>query len=321
VWFKYYNNTTSNVRTAIATFSGVGVTSQTVTLTQEPTPVFFTVSDDSITIGSTASNSEYITVTTDIEQRPWIATSNQTWLSVTSAVFFGTNTLYFDAGENSTSSERTAIVSVHTEYYNLNLTETVTIIQEAGGGSSISQNLPIADTTVSNTEIACFNAYDTIAVAGIDTVEFLNGSTVDIIAGGVIQFLPGFHAFEGSEMHASITTDNTFCEGASGSPVVYNPPQKSYDEKSLPEKQDLVPREKSIKVYPNPNNGQFKIELINYESGASIEIYNILGAKIYQSESSSKDHCDINLPGLEKGIYVVKITSQKEQVTKKITVN
>jgi hypothetical protein len=112
VMFKYYNNPTSSVRTAIATFSGVGVTSQTITLTQEPTPVFFTVSDDTISIGSAASNSEYVTVTTDMEERPWIASSNQTWLTVSSAIFFGDSTLYFDAEENSTSSNRFAIVTV-----------------------------------------------------------------------------------------------------------------------------------------------------------------------------------------------------------------
>jgi hypothetical protein len=47
----------------------------------------------------------------------------------------------------------------------------------------------------------------------------------------------------------------------------------------------------------------------------------MLGVKVYQSISKVQDNCDINLSGLKKGIYVVKVTCGKEQYNKKIIIN
>jgi parallel beta-helix repeat protein len=187
---------------------------------------------------------------------------------------------------------------------------------------NIPDNLTVNDTIFNFGETGCFNAYDTITVAGGDiTVEFRNGSSVDLIAEQSIIFLPGFHAVEGCSMNASITTDRTFCDGVSGSSLVNQPFKKSLEKESFWEKQVVIPGEKFVKIFPNPSNGRFTIELSNFENGASINVYNILGAKIYQSASKIKDNYEINLPGLKRGIYIVKVTGEKEQVTKKISVN
>ena len=36
----------------------------------------------------------------------------------------------------------------------------------------------------------------------------------------------------------------------------------------------------SINIFPNPSNGVFSIELVNTNEIATMEIYNVLGAKI-----------------------------------------
>ncbi|HSY77920.1 MAG TPA: T9SS type A sorting domain-containing protein, partial [Bacteroidia bacterium] len=43
-----------------------------------------------------------------------------------------------------------------------------------------------------------------------------------------------------------------------------------------------------VKVYPNPNNGNFNIEITNYESGmkGTVEIYDMLGQQVYNASVS-----------------------------------
>lgn len=67
----------------------------------------------------------------------------------------------------------------------------------------------------------------------------------------------------------------------------------------------------SVNVFPNPNNGQFTIvcnRAITSGSQPIIEIYNLLGEKIY-SANLADGNTAINLEGLTAGIYIYRITS------------
>jgi hypothetical protein len=190
------------------------------------------------------------------------------------------------------------------------------------GTPKVQSNFEINNEIISNGEITCFNAYDTITVAGDgSSVEFQTGSSVDLIAGSTIRFLPGFHAFEGSVAHAWITTDGTFCDGASGT-IVENPLQeKSGDADS----NSLTEQGKEIKVYPNPNKGRFTVEIIKAETEAKVEIkaevkvYNALGERVYQA--MVKDgQSTIDLSGIRRGLYVVAVSNGRARFTKKVMV-
>ena len=66
-----------------------------------------------------------------------------------------------------------------------------------------------------------------------------------------------------------------------------------------------------INVYPNPNNGIFTLSQSNLNTACSIEIYNILGEKVYtehlaQSQSSNT----INLTGQPSGVYFYRVLEQ-----------
>jgi hypothetical protein len=183
--------------------------------------------------------------------------------------------------------------------------------------------LIVSDTIVGNAESACFDATDTLTVTGaIDTVEFQSGSSVDLIAGKSISLLPGFHAMEGSTTHALITTTDQYCFSSSAT-IADNKDiiQKSRNlEPSVIMKENQL-NDKTVKIFPNPNNGQFTLELTNFENCTNVSIYNILGEKVYQViETNQKSH-KIDLPGIQKGIYFVKVMDGKEQLTKKMVVN
>jgi hypothetical protein len=178
-------------------------------------------------------------------------------------------------------------------------------------------NLTVANTTVVTGE-ACFNATNEITVS---TVTVVNNASANFIAGYSVTFLPGFHAVEGSYVHALITETASFCNVAGGSPIVEQPSVKSVENQTVAKNQATIPGEKSMKVYPNPNNGQFTLELTNIESGATVCIYNMLGARVYQSLVTNETNHKINLPGIKKGIYFVKVMDGKEQYDRKMVLN
>jgi hypothetical protein len=251
----------------------------------------------------------------------WTVSKDTSWFSIDKT-----------SGKDSLGSESTITVTTLSENSGYDsrcgyiiisasgLTDTIVVCQEGSG--EITSNFDLTTITLTDGANECFNAFDTIIVAGGgNTVEFLNGSTVELIAGKSIFLLPGFHAFAGSLTHASITTDSTFCAGVSGITIADQPDEKSAKYKQVPEKQTIVSSEKSVKIYPNPNNGQFTLEFLNIESGATIRIYNLLGAQIYHSTATSQTSYKINLPEIKRGIYFVKVTDRKEQYIRKMVVD
>jgi hypothetical protein len=184
--------------------------------------------------------------------------------------------------------------------------------------SGVPENLSVTNRSLTNGATECFNAYDTITVAGGASVVVLeSGSVATFIAGKSIQFLPGFYADNDCYMDAHITIDSTFCGGASGSLIVSRPIEKSGEQEIVP----ILSSEKSIKVYPNPTNGRFTIKLTNFVERAGISIYNLLGIKVYSGDIKDNTNSEINLLTIKKGIYFVRVTSGREHFMKKVIVN
>ncbi|MBL7910841.1 MAG: T9SS type A sorting domain-containing protein [Bacteroidia bacterium] len=73
--------------------------------------------------------------------------------------------------------------------------------------------------------------------------------------------------------------------------------------------------EKNISVYPNPVNKGDKIIFNSSERINSLEVFNFSGQKIGSSAYSF-----LNTSNLDKGIYLIQITSDKGSVSKKVIV-
>lgn len=74
-----------------------------------------------------------------------------------------------------------------------------------------------------------------------------------------------------------------------------------------------------IFLYPNPNYGKFILKFQKNISGM-IEIYDLLGEKIYSDNCKSISEKEISLPDLSEGIYVVKLKTENEIFIEKISV-
>jgi hypothetical protein len=167
--------------------------------------------------------------------------------------------------------------------------------------------------------IECFDALDTILVAGNGTsVTFESGSSIDLIAGKSIRFLPGFHAHEGNTTHAWISTNGEFCFPSGASVVSNSPINKSefiVNEEYVSHNNAI---EKQLKVFPNPNNGRFTIKVEGLDQASQLVIYNLLGAIVHQDIIHSQQSIDIS--DKQPGLYLVKISNSKKALIQKILI-
>ena len=196
------------------------------------------------------------------------------------------------------------------------------IVVSAAEGNSILQTQDIADTIIYNGETTCFNAYDNITVAGgVTTVVFQTGSIVDVIAGNSIRFLPGFHAENGSNVHAVITTDSSFCV-KNKSAIVENPSFEISSEDGIfseDKSADLL--NKSVKIYPNPNNGQFFVETSNFSKEIEIKVFNLSGKLLNRFKGKNGESFEIALLGIQSGLYYVMVSDEKSYKASKIVIH
>ncbi|MBI3234596.1 MAG: lamin tail domain-containing protein, partial [Bacteroidetes bacterium] len=72
---------------------------------------------------------------------------------------------------------------------------------------------------------------------------------------------------------------------------------------------DITELSKGLKLYPNPNHGIFTLELASTIQAEQLEIYNLLGEKVYTAKLQSHFQI-IDLQHLAQGIYTLRVTEQ-----------
>jgi Secretion system C-terminal sorting domain len=77
-----------------------------------------------------------------------------------------------------------------------------------------------------------------------------------------------------------------------------------------PPKEDM-----NAEVYPNPNNGAFTLSVSNMNENCNVEIYNVLGDKVYFATLKQvQDDNTINLTGQPNGIYLYRVISEDSKL-------
>jgi subtilisin-like proprotein convertase family protein len=77
-------------------------------------------------------------------------------------------------------------------------------------------------------------------------------------------------------------------------------------------------------LYPNPNNGTFAIQFnSNSSSNVKVEVFDIEGRMIFDKEYENSDVFseNIELRGVQSGLYLVRITDGSKKMVRKINVN
>jgi len=174
--------------------------------------------------------------------------------------------------------------------------------------------LEISDMVISAGEALCFNALQTVTVAG-DGDQFIVQAYghADIIAGHNIIMKHGTSIELFGSLHARIS--NVFC-----------PPQQSllasFYEEPEPIRQSFEPTQNSgfFKVYPNPTTGDFTLELLKVEEASLllVEIYTMQGNLVFSREMHAQQQFQFSLADRQFGFYLIRVQNQKETGISKI---
>ena len=76
-----------------------------------------------------------------------------------------------------------------------------------------------------------------------------------------------------------------------------------------------------IKIYPNPNNGNFTIENNSESELISLKVTDMNGKLVYGSNINNDKIINVNLETLNRGIYLVSIVSEKGIQNKNIIIH
>ena len=74
-----------------------------------------------------------------------------------------------------------------------------------------------------------------------------------------------------------------------------------------------------FKIYPNPSNGNFNIIFDDSNGVHSVEIFSLLGQKVFEKSNSQNSAISVN--NLQKGTYLIKVTKDYKSRTEKIIIN
>jgi hypothetical protein len=79
---------------------------------------------------------------------------------------------------------------------------------------------------------------------------------------------------------------------------------------------------KLLQIYPNPNNGEFTVQINSLNNGLyELSVVDLVGKELYKEEINCNAGSNIqklNLQQLEKGIYLVHIRKGEGTITKKL---
>ncbi len=161
--------------------------------------------------------------------------------------------------------------------------------------------------TVSTT--VCYNATQTITVAGISTFEVLVGGTVTMIAGTNILYMPGTLIHSGASMHGYIAPGGPYCS-----------PAKVSTEIAGTETPGVSLMDNSFKIYPNPTSGLFTIEHQGDVANGlvRVDVLGTLGSKVLSTQFQGVSKQELSIKGNPPGIYFVRVSSGEKVQTVKI---
>lgn len=168
--------------------------------------------------------------------------------------------------------------------------------------------LAIPDITITAGPPVCFNATQTVIVAGNGKSFIVEPNAhADIIAGRNIIIKEGTTVESGGSLHAYISTiwcsqpENLLAasetESTIAEPVFENELQNDF-----------------FKVYPNPTTGDFTLELLKVEEASLllVEIYTMQGNLIFGKELPAERLNNLSIAGRQAGIYLVRVMKQDQ---------
>jgi hypothetical protein len=176
----------------------------------------------------------------------------------------------------------------------------------------------VQNVIVSSGQNPCYNATQTITVAGTGTTFTLqNGGTVTMIAGQNIRFLPGASVLSGGHLHAYIRPSGPWCNTAKSGEAIYaeGEIEASPDTPSYPN--DL------FTVYPNPTTDKIHVVMKVTQPCESFTgmVFNVFGKTVKTINITKTAKAEIYMGELPSGLYFLRLSCGIHTRTVKIIKN
>ena len=171
-------------------------------------------------------------------------------------------------------------------------------------------NLILQNLAIENGEDYCFNATDSIIVAGDTTYFFVGtGGSVDLVSGKNILLLQGTVVQEGGCFWGRITTNGEYCDGL---PVRAN----RIPETPVTGLKEVVvgTGQADLMVYPNPTAGSFTVARTDScgEGMEEIEIRRMDGTKVISEQRSCGQEKTLSIRMLPAGLYILQLKTAEK---------
>ncbi|MEI6434150.1 MAG: T9SS type A sorting domain-containing protein [Bacteroidota bacterium] len=168
----------------------------------------------------------------------------------------------------------------------------------------------VNNVTLGNGNYSCYNATQTITVAGNGTAfEVHAGGSGEMIAGERITSLPGSRALFGGNLHGYIAPTGPWCNApAVPSVVTVSDPTPLKIEKS------------TFTLYPNPTTGRFVVEFSgdNPPNQGFVEIFDMKGKQIATQPIRGDRRHEFSISEKPVGLYLLRIITGDRTETIKI---
>lgn len=140
--------------------------------------------------------------------------------------------------------------------------------------------------------------------------------TTELKAYSSIFLRDGFHVKSDANFKATALVYRYSCDGYNpNNPDIYDEdPFPTYNP-SLTALEDIV--EQKYTLYPNPTTGQFNVDFGDEEGLKVVQVYGLGGALLYEG-SYSGEKGEISLSNAATGIYLIRIVTPSEVVTKRL---
>lgn len=263
-----------------------------------------------------------------------LSTTSNTINATTSAASTATELLFSEYIEGSSNNKALEIANLTGAAINLSV---YSIKKQTNGAGAWSTGLSLSGTLNSGSKyvivnsliaLACYNkttanistAAGELTFNGNDAVGlFKNGVLIDIIGtfnGGTANFAADVTLRRKSTVTAPSTTFNKTAQWDVFTTDTCNNLGSKIANTVIKGNSSTS---NEFRIYPNPSNGEFNISFDNPKGDYSIEIYSLIGQKVFEKENTQS--ATISVPNLQKGMYLVRITKDSKSTTKKIEIN
>jgi hypothetical protein len=155
--------------------------------------------------------------------------------------------------------------------------------------------------TVGNLQSTCYNATQTITVAGNNTTFLVNsGGSATFIAGQWIRFLPGTRVFSGGYLTGKIAPGGPWCNAKSAVAL-------TGEKENAPLVTD---QRQGLTLYPNPSTGLVTLKIpesVFTEDPIQLCVFGLQGNQLISQQLSADNPLRVDLTHLPAGIYFVQV--------------